>query len=86
LDLRGSNWLARVWKRLHNEELHNLYASPIIIITPVKSRRMGWTVHVAHMGRWETYTKFRSETLKGRDHSEDLDVDNRTILELILEK
>jgi hypothetical protein len=34
--------------RLHNEELHNLYASPDII-TVIKSRRMRWVGHVARM-------------------------------------
>jgi hypothetical protein len=28
------------WRRLHNEELHNLYASPDIIMV-IKSRKMG---------------------------------------------
>jgi hypothetical protein len=36
------------WRRLHNEELHNLYASPTIRV--IKSRRMRWAGHVAHMG------------------------------------
>jgi hypothetical protein len=35
-----------VWRKLHNEELHNLYASPIRIM---KSRRMRWAGHVARM-------------------------------------
>jgi hypothetical protein len=36
------------WRKLHNEELHNLYSSPSIIrIT--KSRRMRWAGHVALM-------------------------------------
>jgi hypothetical protein len=34
------------WRRLHNEELHNLYASTDII-SLVISRRMRWMVHVA---------------------------------------
>jgi hypothetical protein len=37
------------WRKLHNEELHNLYPSPDII-RPVKSRRMRWAGHVARMG------------------------------------
>jgi hypothetical protein len=35
------------WRKLHNEELHNLYSSPDIIS---KSRRMMWAGHVARMG------------------------------------
>jgi hypothetical protein len=37
------------WRKLHNEELHNLYSSPDII-RQVNSRRMGWAGHVACMG------------------------------------
>jgi hypothetical protein len=37
------------WRKLHNEELHNLYSSPGII-RQVKSRRMRWAGHVARMG------------------------------------
>jgi hypothetical protein len=29
------------WRKLHNEELHNLYSSPSIIRI-IKSRRMRW--------------------------------------------
>jgi hypothetical protein len=36
-------------KKLYNEGLHNLYCSPSIIRT-IKSRRMRWAGHVAHMG------------------------------------
>jgi hypothetical protein len=38
------------WRRLHNEELHNLYTSPNIIIRGIKPRRMRLVGHVAHMG------------------------------------
>jgi hypothetical protein len=41
--------MAGGWRRLHNEELHNLYASTDIVRI-VKSRRMGWAGHVARMG------------------------------------
>jgi hypothetical protein len=37
------------WRKLHNEELHNLYSSPNIIRT-IKSRRLRWAGHVARMG------------------------------------
>jgi hypothetical protein len=37
------------WRKLHNEELHNLYASPSIIRI-IKSRMMRWAGHVARMG------------------------------------
>jgi hypothetical protein len=37
------------WRKLHNEELHNLYSSPDII-RQSKSRQMRWAGHVARMG------------------------------------
>jgi hypothetical protein len=37
------------WRKLHIEELNNLYSSQDII-RQVKSRRMRWAGHVAHMG------------------------------------
>ena len=36
------------WRKLHSTELHALYPSPDII-TNLKSRRLRWTGHVAHM-------------------------------------
>jgi hypothetical protein len=36
------------WRRLHNEELHNLYTSPNII-RMIKSRRIRWVWHVEHI-------------------------------------
>jgi hypothetical protein len=37
------------WRKLHNEELHNLYSSPSII-RMIKSRRMRWVGHIVQMG------------------------------------
>jgi hypothetical protein len=37
------------WRKLHNEDLHDLYSSPNIVRV-IKSRRMRWTGHVARMG------------------------------------
>jgi hypothetical protein len=38
-----------VWRKLRNEELHNLYSSPSAI-RMIKSRRMRWAGHIARMG------------------------------------
>jgi hypothetical protein len=37
------------WRKLHSGELHNLHSSPDII-RQIKSRKMRWVGHVAHMG------------------------------------
>jgi hypothetical protein len=42
LDLKGR-------RKLHSDELRNLYSSPNIVRV-IKSRRMRWTEHVARMG------------------------------------
>jgi hypothetical protein len=39
----------RSWRKLHNDELHNLYSLPNIIRV-IKARRMRWAGHVARMG------------------------------------
>jgi hypothetical protein len=41
------------WRKLHNEELHDLYFSPSIIRI-IKSRRMRWAGNVAIMGEKRT--------------------------------
>jgi hypothetical protein len=47
------------WRKLHNEELHNLYSFPSII-RMIKSRKMRWAGHVARMGE----KKRRKETTR----------------------
>jgi hypothetical protein len=44
------------WRKLHNEELRNLYSSPNII-RMIKSRRIRWAGHLARMG--ETRNAYR---------------------------
>jgi hypothetical protein len=44
------------WRKLHNEELRDLYSSPRIIRI-IKSRRMRWASHVARI--WEKRNAYR---------------------------
>jgi hypothetical protein len=37
------------WRKLHNEEFHNMYSLPSVI-RMIKSRRVRWAGHVARMG------------------------------------
>jgi hypothetical protein len=46
------------WRRLHNEELYDLYSS-LNFIQLIKSRRLKWAGHVACMGDRRVYTGFR---------------------------
>jgi hypothetical protein len=41
--------ITREWRKLHNEELNDLYSSPNTLRL-IKLRRMRWAVHVARMG------------------------------------
>jgi hypothetical protein len=71
------------WRKLHNEELSDLYSLPNIVRV-VKSRRMRWAGHVARMG--EGCTGFWWGNLRERDHSGDPGVDGRIILRWIFRK
>ena len=73
------------WRKLHNEELNNLYASPNIVRL-IKSRRMIWAGHVARMGRGEAYTGFWWGSLRERGHLGEPGVDGRIILRWIFRK
>ena len=62
------------WRRLHNEELNDLYTLPNILRV-LKSRKMRWAGHVVRMGegRW-CIGSWWGNRRKG-DHWGDLDVD-----------
>jgi hypothetical protein len=49
------------WRKLHSEELNNLYALSNIVRI-IKSRRMRWEGHAARIGRGEEGTGFGGET------------------------
>jgi hypothetical protein len=53
------------WRKLHNEELHNLYSSPSIIRI-IKSRRMRWAGHVAQMGEKRNVYRLLVGKLEGK--------------------
>jgi hypothetical protein len=44
------------WRRLHNEELNDLYSSPNIRV--IKSRIMRWAGRIARMGEGRVHTEF----------------------------
>jgi hypothetical protein len=73
------------WRKLHNEELHNLYSSPNII-RMIKSRRMRCAGHIARMGEKRNTYRTLWEIQKERDHSEGQDVGGWTELKWILER
>jgi hypothetical protein len=74
------------WRKLHNEELNDLYYSPNIVRV-MKSRTMRWAGHVALMGKGEAYTGFWWEkNLREIDHLVDPCIDGRAILRRIFRK
>jgi hypothetical protein len=67
------------WRKLHNDELHDLYSWPNIVRV-IKSRRMMWAGHVARMGERRGVYRVLVGGPKGRDHWEDLGVVGRITL------
>jgi len=59
-----------IWRKLHNEELHVFYPSPYVVQV-IKSRRMGWAVHVAHMGTNKNAYKFWWGNMNDSDRLKD---------------
>ena len=70
------------WRKLHNEELNDLYCSPNIVRL-IKSRRMRWAGHVARMEEGRGVHKVLVGKPEGRDHWGDQDIDGSIILRWI---
>jgi hypothetical protein len=54
-------------RKLHNEEIHNVYSSPNII-RMIKSRRMRWTEHAGRKRRRGMHVGYWWKTQKKRDN------------------
>jgi hypothetical protein len=55
------------WRKLHTEELHDLYYSPSIVRV-IKARRMRWAGHVARMGEVRGAYNILVGKPEGRNH------------------
>jgi hypothetical protein len=71
-----------VWRKLYNEERHDLYCSPPIVRV-IKSRRMRWAGHVARTGEGRGVYRVLVGKPRERNHLGDPGVDGRIILRWI---
>jgi hypothetical protein len=67
------------WRKLHNEELHNLYSSPRII-RMIKLRRMVWSEHAARRERRGKRIGYWWESQRERDYYEGQGIDEWIIV------
>ena len=73
------------WRRFHYEDLNDLYSSPNTLRV-IKSRRMRWAGHEAHMGEERGCIGSCWENRRGRDHWGELGIDGCIILGWISRK
>jgi hypothetical protein len=73
------------WRKIHNEELNDLYSSPTIVRV-IKSRTMRSAGHVARMGEGKGVYRVLVGKPEGKNHLVDLGVDGRIILRRIFRK
>ena len=78
-------WVTGEWRKLHNEELNDLYSS-FNIIWLIKSRRMRWAGHVARVGERRVVYRVLVGNLRERVHLEDPGVNEKIILRWIFKK
>ena len=73
------------WRKLHNDELNDLYCSPNIIRV-IKSRRMRWAGNVARMAESRDVYRILVGKPEGKNNLGDQGIDGRTILRWIFRK
>jgi hypothetical protein len=73
------------WKKLHNEELNDLYSAPNVV-QMMKSRRLRWAGHVGGMGGSRGVCRVLVGNLREKDHLEDIGIDGGIILRSIIWK
>ena len=73
------------WRKLHNEELSDLYSLPNIVRV-VKSRRMRWAGHVARIGEGRGVRRVMVGKPEERDPWRDPNVNGKIILRYIFRK
>jgi hypothetical protein len=71
-----------VWRKLQNEELHDLYSSPTTVRV-IKLRRMRWAGHAARTVEGRGVYRVLVGNLRERDHLVDPGIDGRIILRRI---
>jgi hypothetical protein len=72
-------------RRLHNEELRDLYRS-VNVIRVIKARRIRWARHVARMGERRGAYRILMGKPEGKKHLRKLGIDGRIILIWILKE
>ena len=77
--------VTRVWRKLHTEELNDLYSSSNIVRV-LKSRSMKWAGHIACIWERIGIYKVLVGNLRERDHWGDPGVDGKIILRWIFRK
>ena len=83
--MHGRDEVTGEWRKLHNEELNDLYSLPNIVRV-VKLRRMRWAGHVARMGEDRGVHRVLVGKPEGKRSLGDQDLDGRIILRWIFRK
>jgi hypothetical protein len=73
------------WRKVHNEELNDLYSLPNIIRV-IKSRRMRWAGHVTRMGERSALYRVLVRKPEGKRPWGDAVVDGKIVLRWLFRK